>query len=116
MSGKDLSKIKLPGAASAAGTAVKESIARSGSRSAPPAGEAEQFYRAQTMTTQGRKGCKQKRINMAFTPANYSFVQIMSKAHGVTMTKFVNNVLDEYREAHPDAYQQLQKVIDDLEK
>lgn len=115
MSGKDFSKANIPGAAPRAdGTAVKDNIARSAGAALPPAGEAEQIYRGETMTTQGRKGCRQKRINMAFTPSNYSYVKAMSAAAGVTMTKFVNDVLAEYRRSH-NIYDELQRVIEGLE-
>lgn len=48
-------------------------------------------------TTQGRKGLKLKRINMAFSDENYLFVQKEARRQGMTMTAFVNAILDDYR-------------------
>ena len=48
--------------------------------------------------TQGRKGYKMQRINMAFTPDNIQFIRDMSKAKGMTMTQYVNGVLNKERE------------------
>ena len=58
--------------------------------------------RAEEGKTQGRKGCRASRINMAFTPSNYEFLQIMSKATGNTMTKFCNLIIKAYQAEHPE--------------
>ena len=59
--------------------------------------------------TQGRYGCTSKRINMAFRPDIYKFIQTMSKARGETMTKFVNHIIEQAMEQYNDAYQQVMK-------
>ena len=46
------------------------------------------------MQTQGRKGEKLPRINMAFSPANHEFINIMSRLSGLTLTQYVNRVID----------------------
>ena len=48
-------------------------------------------------TTQGRKGLKLTRIKMAFSEENYQFVQKEARRQGMTMTAFVNAILDDYR-------------------
>ena len=55
--------------------------------------------------TSGRKGLHLPRINMAFTPANYDYIQTMSRVRGETITAFVNRIMDESREANNELYQ-----------
>lgn len=62
----------------------------------------EQAERASELRTQGRKGCKAIRINMAFTPENHQFIKVMSKASGKTMTEFTNLVIAAYQREHPE--------------
>ena len=42
------------------------------------------------------------RINMAFTPSNHEFIKVMSKATGRTMTELTNQVIEAYRNEHPE--------------
>lgn len=58
--------------------------------------------RAAALRTQGRKGCKAIRINMAFTPDNHEFIKTMAKATGRSMTEFANDVITAYRKEHPE--------------
>lgn len=67
--------------------------------------------RAETLTTQGRKGCKAVRINMAFTPSNHEFIKLMAKATGKTMTEFTNLVVTAYQREHPEIMEQAQKFL-----
>lgn len=48
-------------------------------------------------TTQGKKGFKLKRINMAFSDINHDYVTKESRRRGMSATAFVNQILDEYR-------------------
>lgn len=66
----------------------------------PAAGEEEARQRRQKMQTQGRKGVKLHRINMGFSDDNYEFLSIISKQKGLTMTRFLNCIVDEYRANH----------------
>ena len=75
------------------------------------ADEEEQAERAAAMQTQGRKGCKAKRINMAFTPENYKFVKVMASASGRTMTEFTNLVIAAYQREHPEIMEQAKGFI-----
>lgn len=66
------------------------------------ASQEEQAERKAALRTQGRKGCKNVRINMAFTPDNYEFIKLMAKATGKTMTEFTNMLIAAYRKEHPE--------------
>lgn len=70
--------------------------------------------RAAQMKTQGRKGCKAARINMAFSPENYEFIRVMSRISGQTLTDFTNNVIAKYREEHPEIFEQAKAIIEKL--
>lgn len=47
--------------------------------------------------TQGKKGQKLKRINMAFTDANHDYITHESRRRGISSTAFVNQIIDEYK-------------------
>ena len=70
--------------------------------------------RAAELRTQGRKGCKAIRINMAFTPENHEFIKIMASITGKTMTEFTNLVIERYRTEHPEIYEQAKAIKDSL--
>ena len=72
----------------------------------------EQQERAAELKTQGRKGCKAVRINMAFTPENHEFIKVLSKATGHTMTEFTNIVIAAYRTEHPELMRQASSFLD----
>lgn len=79
------------------------------------AGPDEQKERIDSMTTMGRKGCHAPRINLAFSGPNYDFVRIMSRIKGVSLTKYVNGVLDAYRQEHPEIYEKALALIAEAE-
>ncbi len=66
--------------------------------------------RASKLKTQGRKGCKAVRINMAFTPENYDFLKTVSKAYGSNMTVFCNKIIEDYRKDHTEIYTAVKAV------
>lgn len=70
--------------------------------------------RAANLKTQGRKGCKATRINMAFTPENHEFIKIMAKASGHTMTEFTNLVIAAYRKEHPEIMAQATAFLETI--
>lgn len=72
----------------------------------------EQGERAENLQTQGRKGCKATRINMAFTPSNHDFIKVMAKATGRTMTEFTNLVIAAYQREHPEILEQAHSFLD----
>ena len=74
----------------------------------------EQGERAEALRTQGRKGCKAIRINMAFTPENHQYIAIMARITGQSMTVFTNAVIEKYRNEHPDLYEQAKAILDQV--
>lgn len=70
-----------------------EEIAKKNGQQATASKE-EQEKRAAELRTQGRKGCKAPRINMAFTPVNYEFLKRESKKNGETITQFANRIIE----------------------
>ena len=58
-----------------------------------------------TLNTNGKKGVKLPRINLAFSPQVYDFIKTMSRVRGENLTEFVNMVLQEYMEEHRDVYE-----------
>lgn len=48
-------------------------------------------------STQGKKGQKLKRINMAFDDMNYDYVTKESRRQGMSATAFVNMIIEKYR-------------------
>ena len=68
--------------------------------------------RREKLKTQGRKGAKAIRINMAFTESNHEFIKVMAKATGRTMTEFTNLVIDAYQREHPEIMAQAQAFLD----
>jgi len=68
--------------------------------------------RAEALKTQGRKGCKAVRINMAFTPSNHEFIKVMARASGKTMTEFTNLVIAAYQREHPEIMGQAAAFLD----
>jgi len=51
-------------------------------------------------TTQGKKGQKLKRINMAFSDVNHEYITKESRRQGISSTAFVNLIIDEYKKTH----------------
>ena len=64
--------------------------------------------------TQGRKGCKAHRFNMAFSPAAYDFITTMARVRGETITSFVNHLIEKCAEDNAEVYQQALKFRDSL--
>lgn len=48
-------------------------------------------------STQGKKGHKAPRINMAFSPDNHEWIKRRSRQLGVSATKLVNTIIDRER-------------------
>lgn len=72
--------------------------------------QAEAAARREKLQTQGKKGAKTQRINMAFTDSNYDYIHTVARAKGLTMTKFVNEMIDFYRESHTKLYEEAKKL------
>lgn len=52
-------------------------------------------------TTQGKKGRKLPRMNMAFSRVNYEYIRKMSGLTGISATEFVNKIIEAYKSSHP---------------
>lgn len=68
------------------------------------------------MKTQGRKGEKLPRINLALTAENYDFVVKMARMHGMTITKYVNVVIAEERARNAGYLAEVDRVLAHLPK
>lgn len=60
--------------------------------------------------TQGRKGAKLNRINMAFLPDVYDYLRVMSKLNGWTMTRMCNEIVTKHMENNKDVYEAAKKL------
>lgn len=65
----------------------------------------------QAPSTQGRKGQKRQRINMAFDDENIEYLRLMSRFEGVSMTQYVNDLLDEDRKINDDKVKKIEKFF-----
>lgn len=54
-------------------------------------------------STQGRKGQKLPRINMAFTPENHEYIKRVSRQEGKSITQYINGLIeaDKVNRTHP---------------
>jgi len=74
----------------------------------------EKQARQEEMRTQGRKGCKMARINMAFTPENHDFIKKASHYKMMNLTQFVNYIIETYRAEHAEAWERAKETAEDL--
>lgn len=93
--------------------AIETATSSKGQQGTASPQEAEE--RRETLRTQGRKGAKATRINMAFTDSNHQFIKVMARISGRTMTEFTNYVIEQYRAEHPEIYNQAKAIIDQME-
>ena len=61
--------------------------------------------------TQGRKGAKLPRINMAFTPQNLEYLRIMAGLRGQSVTRYVNGLVEQDMELNRVAYDAAKQLI-----
>lgn len=61
------------------------------------------------LRTAGRKGAKLPRMNIAFAPEIYDYIQTMSRVRGETLTDFVNHVLRQSMDDYADIYKKAQE-------
>lgn len=64
--------------------------------------------------TQGKKGYKMQRINMAFTPDNIEYIRAISKLKGLTMTQYINSLVDSDRLKNAQISEQLKELLKSL--
>ena len=65
-------------------------------------------------TTQGRKGCKAVRINMAFAPDIYEYIRTMARLRGESVTAFTNFVFRQSMEYNAELYEQAKQFTKDF--
>ena len=79
--------------------ALLESVgAGAGSTKQKTAAPEEKAEREAEGRTQGRKGCKAPRINLALTSDNWEFISKWKG--GQASTKFINKIIETYRKEH----------------
>lgn len=64
--------------------------------------------------TQGRKGERMPRINMAFTPTNIEFLHIMAAVEGISITRYVNRVIEKERKQNNYAYTKAKELVESM--
>jgi ribosomal protein L20 len=76
---------------------------------------AQEVYKAQEeLRTQGRRGVKAQRINMAFTPSNLDYMRVMAGLKGISMTQLVNDIIAREREQNKEAYETAKRLSESL--
>lgn len=60
--------------------------------------------------TQGRKGEKLPRMNMGFFGNNLEYIQKMSRLRGMTMTEYLNELIDIDKEKNKEILEHLEKL------
>ncbi len=78
------------------------------------AAEAEQIKA--NLASQGRKGVKVDRINMAFTPENYDYVKTMAAIKGQTMTQFLNDIVGQSLKKNKKLYEQAKEFANNVKE
>lgn len=73
--------------------------------------EPQEAQPSESLNTQGVKGAKLPRINMAFSEANYEYISVISKLSGLTMTQFVNRILDADRQENAETLKQAKELL-----
>jgi len=86
---------------------------RSGPLEATEPGAEEHIEALETRRTQGRRGLKMPRMNMAFTPSNMEYLKTMAGVHGMTVTRFMNHVIEQHAEANATRYQKAREIMRD---
>lgn len=66
--------------------------------------------------TQGRKGVKAVRINMAFAPDVHEYINIMSRARGQSITSFCNEVFRNSKQQNIELFEQAKAFMDNFNK
>jgi hypothetical protein len=68
-----------------------------------------------TQNTQGKKGQKLPRINMAFQHENLEYLQVMSGFENISITQFVNKLINNDMKNKSKLYSQILKLRSDNE-
>ena len=57
---------------------------------------------------------KTNRINLKLTPENHDFIKTVSRVSGKNMTDFMNDLIAQYRQEHPDVLQKAKAFLAEL--
>ncbi|MBQ9257436.1 MAG: hypothetical protein IJ181_10010 [Acidaminococcaceae bacterium] len=95
-------------------TAASDPLPRR-NRATPPTQEETDIAR-QLGRTQGRKGIKAIRINMAFSPDVHDYINTMSRARGQSITAFTDYVFRNNMEQNKELYEQAKAFVANFEK
>ena len=78
-----------------------------------PALDAQAILDAQEAhATRGKKGAKMPRINLAFSPSHLDFIRVMAAIQGISMTQYVNNLIERERLERGEKYEAAKRLID----
>jgi len=64
--------------------------------------------------TQGRKGEKLPRINMAFTPQNLEYLRVMAGLRGQSVTRYVNALVEQDMVRNKSTYAIAKEIAGDV--
>ena len=64
--------------------------------------------------TQGKAGMKLERMNMGFSSENYEFLRVMAVIHKMSITKYVNHLIEEERRRSADLYNKAKDLMNNL--
>lgn len=70
-----------------------------------------QIEAAEARRTQGRKGLKMPKMNMSFTPSNMAYLKTMAGLNGMTVTRFVNHIIEQHASANAERYQKAKELM-----
>lgn len=91
---------------------VFEAVEKSaGKKIQQTASEKEIEERKATGKTQGRKGCKATRINIAFTSPNHDYIKTVSKIKGMSLTEYTNYIIEQHRLEHDELYKKAKELL-----
>lgn len=92
-------------------TAIEETLAEPQQQAAEPAADELREIR-EAGKTQGRKGCKAIRFNMAFTPTVYEYIKTMARVRGESVTDFTNYVFVQSMEENAELYEKAKQFTE----
>lgn len=69
--------------------------------------------RRENLRTQGRKGVKAVRLNVAFTPKNHQFIKVYASSTGQTTAEAVNEMID-FARTDPRFLERAKKQLESL--
>lgn len=87
---------------------------KQGSKAHPVVSDAEAKQRKAKGNTQGVKGAKLDRINMAFYSDNFEYLRTMAALRGQSVTAFCNDIIAEHRERNEKIFKQARELVEQM--